>query len=112
MKAFKGTALAILALGLLSTSGCDQALEKEIFYMVAANQALPYWQTAAAGFNKAAAQYKVTAKVVGPDNYDPQAELADLQKAVAAKPEAFPSQLPTSPCCSQRSTPPSMPAFR
>jgi ribose transport system substrate-binding protein len=48
--------------------------------------ALPYWQTAAKGFNQAAAQYVVTAKVVGPENYDPQAELAEMQKAVAAKP--------------------------
>jgi ribose transport system substrate-binding protein len=47
---------------------------------------LPYWQTAASGFNKAAAQYKVTAKVEGPDNYDPQAELAAMTKAVNAKP--------------------------
>jgi ribose transport system substrate-binding protein len=47
---------------------------------------LPYWQTAVAGFNRAAAQYDVTAKVVGPENLDPQAELAELQKAVAAKP--------------------------
>jgi len=86
MKMLKGTALALLALGLLSTSGCDRHSTKEVYYMVAANQALPYWQAAAAGFNKAAAQYKVTAKVTGPDNYDPQAELAELQKAVAAKP--------------------------
>ena len=45
-----------------------------------------YWQSAVAGFKKAAAQYEVTARVVGPDTYDPQAELAELQKAVAAKP--------------------------
>src|SRR5208282_3445687 len=70
MKMLKGTALALLALGLLSTAGCDRHSTKEIFYMVAANQALPYWQAAAAGFNKAAAQYKVTSRVVGPDNYD------------------------------------------
>ena len=50
------------------------------------NPALPYWQTAAAGFKKAAAQYKVTARVVGPDGHDPQAELAELHKAIAAKP--------------------------
>ncbi|HEY1985533.1 MAG TPA: substrate-binding domain-containing protein [Terracidiphilus sp.] len=54
--------------------------------MVTTNSALPYWQTAASGFNHAAAEYKVTAKVVGPDNYDPQAELAELTKVVAAKP--------------------------
>ena len=38
------------------------------------------------GIQKAAAQYDVTAKVAGPETYDPQAELAELQKAVAAKP--------------------------
>lgn len=54
--------------------------------MVVANSALPYWQTAAEGFNHAAEQYKVTARVVGPDGYDPRAELDALQKAVAAKP--------------------------
>lgn len=47
---------------------------------------MPYWQAVAAGFNKGAAEYRVTAHVVGPENYDPQAELAELQKAVAAKP--------------------------
>jgi len=54
--------------------------------MVSVNSALPYWQTVAAGFNKAATQYKVTARVIGPENYDPKDELAELQKAVAAKP--------------------------
>jgi len=34
----------------------------------------------------AAAQYKVTAKVVGPDTYDPAAEKDELHKAIAAKP--------------------------
>ena len=77
----------MLALAVAFTSGCgERHSTKEIFYLIAANLALPYWQTAAAGFNKAAAQYKVTARVVGPDSYDPQAELAELQKAVAAKP--------------------------
>ncbi len=86
MKTIKGTALAVLALAILSTSGCDRHSNKEVYYLIAAHTALPYWQTAAAGFTKAAAQYKVTAKVVGPETYDPQAELAELQKATAAKP--------------------------
>lgn len=86
MKAIKGFALAVLALGILSTSGCDRHSNKEVYYLVSANLNLPYWQTAAAGFNKAAAQYKVTAKVVGPENYDVQAELDALHKAIAAKP--------------------------
>jgi ribose transport system substrate-binding protein len=86
MKAIKGIVLAVLALGILSTAGCDRHSNKEVYYLVSANLNLPYWQTAAAGFNKAAAQYKVTARVVGPENYDALAELDALNKGVAAKP--------------------------
>lgn len=81
----KGAAV-LLGVGIALLCGCERHSTKETFYLVTANVALPYWQTAAAGFNHAAAQYKVTAKVVGPDGHDAQAELADLQKAVAAKP--------------------------
>ncbi|HSZ15811.1 MAG TPA: substrate-binding domain-containing protein [Terracidiphilus sp.] len=86
MKTMKKIALAGLALGVAFATGCDRHSNKEVFYLVAANSGLPYWQTAAAGFNRAAAQFKVTAKVVGPSNYDPQAELQEMQQAVAAKP--------------------------
>jgi ribose transport system substrate-binding protein len=86
MSTWKGFALGVLALGAAGLTGCDRHSNKEVFYLVAVNSALPYWQTAAAGFNHAAAQFKVTAQVVGPSNYDPQAELQELQKAVAAKP--------------------------
>jgi ribose transport system substrate-binding protein len=47
---------------------------------------LPYWQTAANGFKKAAAQYKVTANVAGPNSYDPLGELDALQQAIRAHP--------------------------
>jgi ribose transport system substrate-binding protein len=57
-----------------------------VYYLISTNLALPYWQSAAAGFKQAAAEYKVTARVVGPDGYDAQAELAELQKAAATKP--------------------------
>jgi ribose transport system substrate-binding protein len=86
MNTMKRTGLAAFALGLTCLTGCDRHSNKEVFYLVSANAALPYWQTAAAGFNRAAAQFKVTARVVGPANYDPQGELQELQKAVAAKP--------------------------
>jgi ribose transport system substrate-binding protein len=76
----------MVALGLAFTTGCDRHSKKEVYYLVSVNSALPYWQTMAAGFSKAAGEYKVSAKVVGPDNYDPQAELAEMQKAVSAKP--------------------------
>jgi ribose transport system substrate-binding protein len=86
MKTVESVGLALLALGVALTSGCDRHSKKEVYYLVGVNMALPYWQTGAKGFNQAAAKYQVTAKVVGPENYDPQGELAELQKAVAAKP--------------------------
>jgi len=77
----------MLALGVAVTTGCGaRHSDKEVYYLISTNLALPYWQTAASGFKQAAAEYKVTARVVGPDNYDAQAELAELQKATAAKP--------------------------
>lgn len=80
--------LAVLALtpALLLVSSCARHDKNETFYLVSANLALPYWKTAAAGFNQSAGRYKVTARVVGPDNYDPQAELQELNHAVASKP--------------------------
>jgi ribose transport system substrate-binding protein len=86
MKTITRVALVLLATSIAFTSGCKYHSLKEVYYLVASNMNLPYWQTAVAGFNRAAAQYDVTAKVVGPENLDPQAELAELQKAVAAKP--------------------------
>ncbi len=89
MKTIMNVALTVLALAILSTSGCGRHSTKEVYYLIASDRALPYWQTAAAGFNKAAAQYKVTARVEGPDDHDPQAELAALHKAIAAKPSGI-----------------------
>ena len=87
MKSIEKAALAMVAVAVAFTSGCGaRHSTKEVFYLVATNIRLPYWQTAVAGFNKAAAQYKVTAKVVGPDTYDAQAELTALHDAIAAKP--------------------------
>jgi len=71
---------------LLLLTSCGRHSQSEVYYLVAANISLPYWKTAVSGFNAAAARYKVTAKVAGPDNYDPQAELQELNHAVAAKP--------------------------
>jgi ribose transport system substrate-binding protein len=79
-------AVAWVGLAVACLCGCERHSNKETFYMVSANAGLPYWQTAAAGFNHAASLYKVTSKVVGPEGYDPQAELAAMQQAVAAKP--------------------------
>lgn len=89
MKAIKSVGLALVVLAVLSASGCGRHSSSEVYYMIVTRSALPYWQTAAAGFNKAAEQYGVKAKVTGPEIYDPQAELAALQAAIAAKPSGI-----------------------
>jgi ribose transport system substrate-binding protein len=82
----KQIALTMLALAVAFTSGCNTEPKKDVYYMIATNVMLPYWQTVANGFNKAAAQYNVTVRVVGPQSYDPLGELDALQQAVRAKP--------------------------
>jgi ribose transport system substrate-binding protein len=79
-------ALVLVAAGI---AGCGRHSKKEVYYLIVMNSSLPYWQTVEAGFNKAAAEYQVTATVDGPDHYDPNEELADFQKAVAAKPSGI-----------------------
>src|ERR1019366_6193022 len=78
----KQSVLTMLALAIVFTSGCNTEQQKEVYYLIANNVTLSYWQTVANGFNEAAAQYKVTAKVVGPQSYDPLGELDALQQAV------------------------------
>ncbi|HUN83443.1 MAG TPA: substrate-binding domain-containing protein [Terracidiphilus sp.] len=89
MKTIHRVGLAGLGIAMAFLVGCDRHSNKEVYYLISANMNLPYWQTAASGFNRAAAEYKVTARVEGPENLDPQAELAELQKAVAAKPDGI-----------------------
>jgi ribose transport system substrate-binding protein len=90
MKLIKQMALALAALAMMWIQGCGaRHSPKEVYYLVATNVSLPYWETAIAGFKAAAAQYNVTAKVAGPDTYDPQGELAEFQKVVAAKPSGI-----------------------
>jgi ribose transport system substrate-binding protein len=86
MRAMKGWAPALLVLAGAWMCGCQRHSTKEVYYLVAANMSAPYWQPAIAGFKQIAAEYGVTARVVGPDDHDAQAELAALQQATAAKP--------------------------
>jgi len=86
MKTTKQIVLATAATALAFMFGCNSDSKQDVYYMIAANVQLPYWQTAANGFKRAAAQYKVTARVEGPNTYDPVGELDSLQKAIIAKP--------------------------
>jgi ribose transport system substrate-binding protein len=67
-------------------SGCMRHSKSEHYYLVASMTKHPYWQSAAAGFAKAADQYGVTAEVRGPDAFDPQDEVAQFRQVVALKP--------------------------
>src|SRR5271165_7594430 len=79
--------VSLAALGLLI--GCGRHSNKETYYLISNNINLPYWKTAIAGFQKAAAQYDVTAKIDGPKGYNAQEELKDLQDAIAKHPNGI-----------------------
>src|SRR6202162_4306975 len=80
--------LSVVALALLLTSlfSCGGRHDSdEYFVLVAANLQVPYWQTAGAGFSRAAALMKVRTDYLGPNNYDPKAEREALDQAVQEK---------------------------
>jgi ribose transport system substrate-binding protein len=58
----------------------------EHYYMVSANIKVPYWQVAGAGFDAGARQFQIHADFVGPDTYDPKAEVDAFNDAVQKKP--------------------------
>lgn len=71
---------------LLAATGCQTHSKSETYVLVSNNLKLPYWKTVDTGFQKAAADYGVTAVLNGPDTLDPNAELAAFRQAVARKP--------------------------
>jgi len=79
--------LSLAAFGFLA--GCGRHSNKEVYYLIGSNMGVSYWKTAVAGFQKAASIYDVTAKVDGPNNFDPQAELKDLHDAIASRPNGI-----------------------
>ena len=87
MKTLEKRLVLVLAAGLLPLfTGCMRHSKSEHFYLVATNIKLSYWQAAAAGFAKSAAEYGVTAEMRGPDTFDPRAELEEFRSLVARKP--------------------------
>ncbi|HEY6413281.1 MAG TPA: substrate-binding domain-containing protein [Edaphobacter sp.] len=66
--------------------GCTRHSKSEHYYLIATNTDVAYWKTAAEGFQKAAAEFGVTAETRGPANYDPQAEVQEFRTVVARKP--------------------------
>ena len=76
-----------LLMGLLPLcTGCMRHSKSEHFYLVATSVKHQYWQSAWAGFSKAADQYGVTVDMRGPDGFDPQDEVNEFRQVVALKP--------------------------
>jgi ribose transport system substrate-binding protein len=85
---FAGKILAVAAVSVtlpLLTS-CERHSASEHYYLVSANIKLPYWQTAYAGFGQGAIDQGVKGQLMGPDTYDPAAQVKEFRAAVAAKP--------------------------
>jgi ribose transport system substrate-binding protein len=89
MKSKRQIVVAMAGLALAFATSCNRNKETEVYYLISVNMQLPYWQTVANGFNKAAAAYNVTTKIAGPQSYDPGGELDALEQAVQAKPSGI-----------------------
>src|SRR5260370_19187546 len=73
-------------------SGCTKSLNSagrqsgSQYFLVTVNTQVPYWQTAATGFPKAASEMQVQGTMAGPSNYDPMAEQQEFRRVVQLKP--------------------------
>ncbi len=75
--------LLLPSVALLLLAGCGGPAAHsptEIYVLIASNLKLPYWQTAAAGFKKAAGELQVKYEVIGPETYDPKVQHEDFQR--------------------------------
>jgi ribose transport system substrate-binding protein len=75
----------VLSLTLLNCGGSQHDVQEK-YFLVSANTKVPYWQEAAAGLNRAAAQMGVHAEFVGPETYDPKAQDEQFQDVLKQKP--------------------------
>src|SRR6204780_849715 len=79
--------LVTLSMGLpILSGGCDRHSKSEQYFLIATNVGLPYWQSAHAGFSRAAAEYGVTEDMRGPDTFAPSVEVDEFRAAEARKP--------------------------
>jgi ribose transport system substrate-binding protein len=81
----RGTIVVLIGL-LPLLEGCTRHSKSERYYLIGTNLDVAYWKTASEGFQKAAAEFGVTADTRGPGNFDPQAEVVEFRKVVATKP--------------------------
>jgi ribose transport system substrate-binding protein len=81
----KGIVVAFMAV-LPLLEGCTRHSKSEHYYLISVNVELPYWKSAGEGFQRAAAEYGVSAEIRGPNSFDPQAEVQEFRTVVARKP--------------------------
>jgi len=87
---FLGASLAVSCLAIPGCGGASHYHDvNESYYLVASNNKVSYWQTAAAGLTKAAAQMDVKAAMVGSPTYDPKVEHEEFQRIIAKKPSGI-----------------------
>jgi ribose transport system substrate-binding protein len=86
-KLLLSSALMLLVVPMMNCGSGHSADER--YFFVTTNVKLPYWQSAGNGFIQEAKQWKLRADFVGPDTYDPNAELDEFRKAVQAKPSGI-----------------------
>lgn len=80
------SAVASLAAVCALSVGCERHSASEQYYLIAANIGLPYWKTANAGLQAAAAKYGVRAEMRGPSYLDAKAEADEFDAMVARRP--------------------------
>jgi ribose transport system substrate-binding protein len=66
--------------------GCERHSKSEQYFLIATHIGLPYWESAHAGFAKAAAEYGVSEDMRGPESFAPSIEVDEFRAAVARKP--------------------------
>jgi ribose transport system substrate-binding protein len=83
---------SLLLVGSLYCNGCSGSLRSaghesgDQYFLVTVNTQIPYWQTAATGFTKAASEIRVRGIIAGPNNYDPKAEQQEFRRVAQLKP--------------------------
>jgi ribose transport system substrate-binding protein len=81
----------LVAVALL-VGGCNNAIHSSgpeaggQYFLVTVNTQVPYWQTAASGFTKAAAEMHDEGSIAGPGNYDPRAEQQEFRRVAQLQP--------------------------
>src|SRR5260370_23560907 len=79
-------ALPLLCCGRSSGRNSAASESQDRYFLVTVNTQIPYWQTAGAGFAKAAAELGVQGAVAGPGSYDSKAEQQEFRRVAQSKP--------------------------